>query len=117
MTAIDEHRWDDLPSFLHPDFVCRLVHTGETFGRDAWIQFNREYPGFEHLTIEDFVANSAEAVCRAHITGRSENGIQQFECASFARMRDGLIVQLTEVWTDVGQKAPPGTRPETVAAG
>lgn len=111
MTAIAEKRWDDLASFLHPDFVCRLVHTGESFDRDDWIRFNRDYPGFEHLTIEDFIATETEAVCRAHVTGRDEAGPQHFECASFARMEAGLIVQLTEVWTDVDQQAPPGTRP------
>lgn len=117
MTAIDEHRWDDLAGFLHPDFVCRLVHTGETFGRDDWIAFNRDYPGFDHLKIEDFVASSAEAACRSHITGHSEDGMQRFECASFARMKDGMIVLLTEVWTDVEQQAPPGTRPDSDVAG
>lgn len=111
MTAIDEKHWDDLEPFLHQDFVCVLVHTGESFDRESWIRFNREYPGFEHLEIEDLVAAPTEAACRSHITGRTEGGIQHFECASFARMRDGLIVQLTEVWTDVEQKAPPGTRP------
>lgn len=113
MTAIDEHRWDDLDAFLHPDFVCRLVHTGESFGRDDWIRFNREYPGFEALKIEDFVAGPKEAACRSHVTGRSESGTQHFECASFARMQDGMIVQLTEVWTDVEQQAPSGTRPDS----
>ena len=112
MTAIDEKRWDDLASYLHPDFVCRLVHTGESFDRDRWIRFNREYPGFEHLTIEDFVAQATEAACRSHVTGRGEDGIEHFECASFAQMQNGLIVQLTEVWTDVDQQAPPGTRPD-----
>lgn len=111
MTAIDEHRWDDLSSFLHPDFVCTLVHTGEMFGRDDWILFNREYPDFDRLTIEDLVANPSEAVCRTRVTSRAGQGQQQFACASFARMKDGLIVQLTEVWTDIGQPAPPGTRP------
>jgi len=112
MTAIDEHRWDDLETFLHPDFACRLVHTGESFDRDEWIRFNRDYPGFESLKIEDFVAGPAEAACRSHVTGRSDSGPEHFECASFVSIRDGLIVQLTEVWTDVEQKAPPGTRPQ-----
>lgn len=110
MTAIDEKRWTDLEAFLHPDFICRLVHTGESFNRDSWIRFNRDYPGFEHLEVEDLVATPTEAACRTHVTGRTATGTQQFECASFARMRDGLIVQLTEVWTDVEQTAPPGTR-------
>jgi len=112
MIAIDEHRWDDLESFLHPEFICNYVHTGETFGRDDWIKVNRDYPGFEHLTVEDLIANTSAAVCRSHVTGRGEQGLQHFECASFASMKDGLIVQLTEVWTDVDQQAPPGTRPE-----
>ncbi|WP_404436903.1 nuclear transport factor 2 family protein [Microbacterium aerolatum] len=111
MTAIGEKRWDDLAGFLHPDFVCRLVHTGETFDRDDWIRFNRDYPGFEQLTIEEIVAGPAEAACRSHIIGRDASGAQHFECASFARMQDGVIVQLTEVWTDVDQQAPAGTRP------
>lgn len=111
MTAIDEKRWEDLEVFLHPDFVCQLVHTGESFDRDDWIRFNSDYPGFEHLKIEDLVAGPVEAACRSHVTGRNETGTQHFECASFARMRDGLIVRLTEVWTDVAQQAPPGTRP------
>jgi len=115
MVAIDEQRWDDLEAFLHPDFVCRLVHTGESFGREDWIRFNRDYPGFEHLSIEDFVSCTDEAVCRSHVTCRGDDGLQHFECASFARMQDGLIVRLTEVWTDVEQQAPPGTRPHIVA--
>ncbi|MGO1507738.1 MAG: nuclear transport factor 2 family protein [Microbacteriaceae bacterium] len=111
MTAIDERRWDDLAGFLHPEFTCRLVHTGESFDREDWILFNRDYPGFEHLTIEEIVAGPTEAACRTHVTGRDAAGAQHFECASFVRVREGLIVQLTEVWTDVEQQAPPGTRP------
>ncbi|MGY1552775.1 nuclear transport factor 2 family protein [Microbacterium sp. A588] len=111
MTAIDQKRWDDLESFLHPEFLCRYVHTGESFGRAEWIRVNRDYPGFAHLKVEELVASPTEAACRSRVTGRDDAGIQHFECASFARMRDGLIVQLTEVWTDVEQTAPAGTRP------
>lgn len=117
MTAIDEKRWDDLETFLHPDFVCRYVHTGESFGRDDWIRVNRDYPGFAHLKVEDLVASPTEAACRSHVTGEDDAGIQHFECTSFARMRDGLIVRLTEVWTDVEQTAPAGTRPAQTSAG
>lgn len=111
MTAIDERRWDDLQPLLHPDFTCRLVHTGESFGRNEWIQFNCEYPGFERLTIEDLVADQTQAVSRTRVTCRNEGVAQIFECATFARLKDGVIVHLTEVWTDVEQQAPPGTRP------
>ncbi len=36
---------------------------------------------------------------------------QVFAVASFATVRDGLVSELTEVWTDVDQQAPDGTRP------
>ena len=29
--VIDAHDWEALPGLLHPDFTCRLVHTGEAF--------------------------------------------------------------------------------------
>ncbi|GIG53618.1 nuclear transport factor 2 family protein [Demequina activiva] len=116
MTAIDEHRWDDLEGYLHPGFTCVLVHTGERFGRDEWIRFNAEYPGFDRLRVEELVASAEHAACRSHVTSTGPTGGQHFACASFARMSDGLIIDLTEVWTDVQQEAPLGTRPRIDAA-
>ena len=110
MVAIDEHRWGDLEQYLHPDFRCHLVHTGESFSRTEWIQFNAGYPDFDRLKVEEFVAAESEAACRSHVTSRGSSGTQHFACASFARMADGQIIQLTEVWTDVGQQAPPAAR-------
>ncbi|MBL3685687.1 nuclear transport factor 2 family protein [Leucobacter zeae] len=112
MTAIDERRWSDLSDYLHPDLVCRLVHTGETFSRDQWIALNAEYPGFDRLRVEEFVGGASAAACRSHVTSRTSDGIQHFECASFAQVQDGLISRLTEVWTDTDQKPPEGARPE-----
>lgn len=115
MTAIDEHRWADLERYLHPDFSCRYVHTGEHFDRASWIRLNAEYPGFEHLRVEEIVGDSERAACRSHVTARGQEARVDFECASFVRVRDGLIEQLTEVWTDVAQTAPLGTRPEQLS--
>ncbi len=78
--VIDAHAWDALPLLLHPDFTCRLVHTGEVFDRDVWVRLNADYPGFQRMLL------------------------------SFATLRDGLLAELTEVWADVGQPAPEGTR-------
>ncbi|WP_341940809.1 nuclear transport factor 2 family protein [Microbacterium sp. LWH10-1.2] len=115
MTAIDEHRWDDLEQYLHPDFLCRLVHTNETFSRTEWIRFNAEYPDFDRLTIEELVATEADAACRSHVTSHGGAGTQHFACASFALMAEGRILRLTEVWTDIGQNAPPATRSSATA--
>ncbi|NPD05543.1 HIT domain-containing protein [Nocardioides sp. zg-1308] len=113
--VIDAHDWDALPDLLHPEFTCRLVHTGEVFDRDGWVRLNADYPGFQRLHLEDLVADGDRGdrgVLRARVVGTSGTGGELvFAVASFATMRDGLLSELTEVWTDVDQQAPEGTRP------
>jgi len=110
-TTIDERRWEDLPALLHEDFVCRLVHTGETFDREGWVRLNAEYPGFDRLLVEDLVGAGDRAVARCHVTGTSKGTPVAFELATFITVEDGLIRELTEVWADVGATPPEGTRP------
>ncbi|MFI7546490.1 nuclear transport factor 2 family protein [Actinoplanes sp. NPDC049599] len=109
--VIDAHGWDELPALLHDDFVCRYVHTGETFDGASWVRLNAEYPGFDHLVIEDCVATATRAAGRSHVTGYSGGELRHFEVATFITLRDGLIADMTEVWTDVNAVAPAGTRP------
>jgi hypothetical protein len=108
--VIDAHSWDELPGLLHADFVCRYVHTGEVFDRASWVRLNAEYPGFDHLVLEDCVATDDRAAGRAHVTGYVDDTLQHFEVATFITLRDGLIVEMTEVWTDAESLAPEGTR-------
>lgn len=111
--VIKGHRWDELPTLLHQEFACRYSHTGESFGRDAWVRINADYPGFESFLLEDCVGDGDRAAGRAHVTGVRQGGqLQHFEVATFLMLRDGLIVDMTEVWTDVDQRAPGGTRPQ-----
>ncbi|USQ80596.1 ester cyclase [Ornithinimicrobium faecis] len=116
---IEARRWDDLPALLHDDVVCRYVHTGEEFGRDAWVRLNADYPGFDHLVLEDLVGAGERAVARCHVTGASDASgsgmdgqLLHFEVATFISARDGRIAEMTEVWTDVAQTPPEGTRPQ-----
>lgn len=110
--VLDSHDWDALPDLLHPDFTCTLVHTGEVFGRDGWVRLNADYPGFQRFVVEDLLADGPRAVVRGRVTGRAPDGSEQtFAVASFASTEGGLITELTEVWTDVDQQAPDGTRP------
>lgn len=110
--VIDTHDWAGLPALLHPDFTCRLVHTGEVLDRDQWVRLNADYPGFQRMIAEDLVAAGDRGVLRARVVGTGSAGEDLvFSVASFATVRDGLLVELTEVWADVGQQAPPGTRP------
>jgi len=110
-TAIDERRWDDLAPMLAEDFVCRYVHTGEQFDRDGWVRLNAEYPGFDHLTVEDLVDGGDRAVARCHVTGRDGEGLAHFEVATFVHARGSVLAEMTEVWTDAGQPVPQESRP------
>ncbi|OFE18930.1 hypothetical protein BA895_01895 [Humibacillus sp. DSM 29435] len=109
--AIDDHRWGDLPMLLHDDFTCRYAHTGETFDKDAWVRLNVEYPGFEHLVVHDLVCSDRRAVARCAVTARVDGHLERFEVATFVASEDGLIKDMTEVWTDVARTPPVGTRP------
>jgi hypothetical protein len=109
---IDAHDWEALPDVLHPGFTCRLVHTGEVFDRDQWVRFNADYPGFERLHVEDLVVDGFRGVLRARVTGTDGAGERlEFAVASFATVREGLLSELVEVWADVDQQPPAGTRP------
>ena len=109
---IDAHDWRALPDVLHPDFTCRLVHTGEVFGREQWVRFNADYPGFERMHVEDLVVDGFRGVLRARVVGRDGAGERlEFAVASFATVREGLLAELVEVWADVDQQPPAGTRP------
>jgi ketosteroid isomerase-like protein len=111
--AIDAHDWDGLADLLHAGFTCRLVHTGEVFDKDTWVRFNADYPGFQRMLVEDIVADGDRGVLRATVIGEGGAGEElRFAVASFARVRDGLISELIEVWADVDQQAPEGTRPD-----
>jgi hypothetical protein len=109
--VIDAHRWDELPGLLHDDFTCRYVHTGETFDRASWVRLNADYPGFDHLVLEDCIGTELRAAGRSHVTGYSGEELQHFEVATFITLREGLVADMTEVWTDVNAVPPAGTRP------
>ena len=54
-----------------------------------------------------------DGLLRAEVVGTGTEGEElRFAVASFATVADGLLVELTEVWADVDQQAPPGARPE-----
>ena len=110
---IDAHRWTDLPPLLTDDFVCRYVHTGETFDRDSWVRLNAEYPGFDRMVLHDLVGFDDRAVARCHVTAHAQGRLAHFEVATFITARGGRIGEMTEVWTDAAQPAPGAALPGT----
>lgn len=110
--VIDGHRWDELLGLLAPDFSCRYIHTGEEFDREAWVQVNADYPGFQNFVLEDCVSSGERAVGRAYVTGLNDGELERFGVATFITVRNGLIVDLTEVWTDINAGSPSDRRPQ-----
>lgn len=109
--VIDAHDWDGLADLLHPDFTCRLVHTGELFDREGWVRLNADYPGFQGMQLLDLVVEDDRGVLRARVIGTAEDGTDlEFAVASFATVGDGLLAELVEVWADVDQQPTAGTR-------
>lgn len=118
MDHLDARRWEALGSYLHHDFRCRYVHTGEVLDRHQWVRVNANYPGFDRLTVQELTGDETTAACRAVVTGfDSEGGLNRFECATFITVEDGLILTMTEVWTDADQVAPEGARPTSAQVG
>lgn len=51
------------------------------------------------------------AASRAHVTGWAGAELNHFAVATFITARDGVVSEMTEVWTDVAQTPSAGTRP------
>lgn len=111
VSVLDAKDWDALPDLLHPDFTCRLVHTGEVVDRDAWVRLNADYPGFVGMRLDEVVGEGTRGALRATVTGTGPEGQEAtFVVAGFATVRDARIEAMVEVWADVDQQPPPGTR-------
>lgn len=108
--AIDAHAWDELSAHLSPSFRCRYVHTGEEFDRAAWVRLDADYPGFDHLVVEELVDGGDQAVAFCHVTGWTGESLAHFAVATFVRCDTSGIVEMTEVWTDTNQAPPPEGR-------
>lgn len=110
--TINRHAWDELAGLLHPDFRCYYVHTGERFDRASWVRVNAHYPGFERMVLQDVLVCGGRAAARILVTGRTADGVpRRALVASFATVRDGLVTNVTEVWTQLDQSVPVDARP------
>ncbi|MDN4174687.1 VOC family protein [Nocardioides sp. SOB77] len=103
--AIAGRDWPGLAAVLAPGFRARLLHTGETFDRDGFVTFNRDYPEPWSFVREQVVGGGGTAVLRARVTGAGVT----YHVASFGTVdQDGALTELVEVWTDgVGEDGGP----------
>ncbi len=104
---LDAQDWDGFADLLDPDLQVEWPHTGERFDREGMVRVNREYPGRWRITVEEVLGAGDRAVARARVTDGSEAAVT----AAFARVRDGRVVHLVEVWADAGGPVPADRRP------
>ena len=108
---IDAHDWEALPSVLHRDFTCRLVHTGEVFDREQWVRLlNADYPGFEGMHVEDLVVDGDRGVLRA---GDREGRRGRAARSPWPASRPCATASSHQARRGLGQRRPAGTREGT----
>ncbi|PRY62627.1 SnoaL-like protein [Knoellia remsis] len=104
--SIDTQDWEALGALLEPEFEATYVHTGETFDRDGFVALNRDYPGswrFEHQQVVD---GGDVGALRARVSDATGESDEVHHVATFARVRGGLVTELTEVWAEVSTPDP-----------
>ena len=104
-TALEARDWQALGALLDDDVVYRVPQTRERVrGREAYVRFNREYPGDWHLELlalhEDDSGGAAEVVFRVA-------GEEMVNVAFFRLGPPGHIVGIRDYWPEP-YDPPPG---------
>jgi ketosteroid isomerase-like protein len=103
--AAEKRDWAAFGGLLAGDVVYDLPQTRERIrGRAAFLQFNEEYPGDWHVTVERAVGEGRHAATwmRFAIAGEEQPALTFFELDG-----DGLITQITDFWPEP-YEPPPG---------
>ena len=83
------------------------LHTRETFpGGRNFVDLNRAYPDWDHITIDRAVAKGSVVVSEITVI----TGTHVFRAASIFDMHDRKISRATEYWIEQGLEKPPARR-------
>jgi hypothetical protein len=88
--------WEGFAATLSPHVVYRCPQTREVVhGREAYLRFNREFPGDWHLTVDRVLGDDRGAMSRTTFTveGEEMTGLCLFEMDG-----DGLVVAVEDWW-------------------
>jgi ketosteroid isomerase-like protein len=97
--------WAGFGALLADDVVYEVPQTRERVrGREAYVRFNREYPGDWHLTVERAVGEGRHAATwtRFRIGDSEQSGLCFFELDDA-----GLIAKIVDFWPEP-YDPPPG---------
>lgn len=117
IASLAAREWDEWSALMTEDVIYDMPQTRERIiGRDAYLEFNRTYPGEWQLDPRVVIADEAHAVVWFAWTldsgdGEAESGDAQ---AFLTFDGAGVITQVTDFWPEGYQ---PPERPEGVPIG
>ena len=103
--AADRRDWDGFAATLRPDVVYEVPQTRERVrGREAYLRFNRDYPGDWRVTVRRVVADDTGGVAWTDfaVGEEAQTGIHFFTIGD-----DGLITRVDDFWPEP-YDPPPG---------
>lgn len=108
--AIEARDWASLGDLLGDTVVYELPQTRERIrGRATYVQFNQEYPGDWHVTVQRLTGSGRHAATWTSfaVDGRTETGL------TFLDLDDhGRIAHITDFWPEAYE--PPHGREHLV---
>lgn len=98
--AVLLQKQDELRSFFHNDARIRWHCTNEMFTVEEYVRANCEYPGNWAGEIERIMQAEDTIIlaCRVYPLDESSS----FHVVSFIRIKDDLILEMDEYWSDDG---------------
>ncbi len=98
----------DLRAYFEPNAQVRWHCSNECFTVEEYIRANCEYPGDWDGELERIEQAGDTIIAAARVWPRDKTAF--FHVVSFIRLRDGLISEMDEYWSDDGPA--PGWRQE-----
>jgi ketosteroid isomerase-like protein len=103
--ALDRREWETSADLLHPDVIYEIPQTRERIrGRDAYLRFNREYPGEWNLRLKVALADEVDGVAWFEWLMPGEEPV---DAMAFFTFTDGVITSVTDFWPEP-YEPPPG---------
>lgn len=103
--CLERRDWAGLAALLADDVVYEMPQTRERIrGRDAFVQFNIDYPGDWHMLLRQVVADGSLAALWLDV----RVGGEQMDACVWLEMSDGgLISRIVDYWPEP-YDPPPG---------
>lgn len=91
---------EELRKFFQKNAVIKWHCTNELFTLDEYIKANCEYPGNWNGKIERIEENANTIILACRVFSRDNS--ESFHVVSFIHLKDDLIIEMDEYWSDDG---------------